>query len=380
MYSRLIRFPQDQSFFLFGPRGTGKSLWVRTTFPHAFYLDLLEAELYVSLSANPQRLSSLIPKGHSDWVIIDEVQKVPALLDEVHRLIEKEHLKFILTGSSARKLKQKSVNLLAGRALTLHLHPLTSLELGKDFDLSRSLQFGQLPMAYKLLDPKPFLQSYVKTYLQEEIQQEGLTRNLGAFTRFLEATSFSQGSILNISSVSRECSVARKVVEQYFMILQDLLLAYLIPPFTKKAKRRLVQHPKFYFFDPGVYRVLRPRGPLDSSSEIDGPALETLFLHELNATKDYLSLDGHIYYWRTVTGLEVDFIYYGEDNLCAFEIKRETKPRSESLRGLKAFLKDYPAAQAYFFYGGNRRLKEDGIDILPFAENLPKLASLFKRR
>lgn len=376
MYARLIQTPRDKSFFLFGPRGTGKSLWVRTTFPQALYLDLLEAELFVPLSANPQRLSSLIPKGHQDWVILDEVQKIPALLDEVHRLIEKERLKFILTGSSARKLKHSSANLLAGRALTLYLHPLTASELGNDFDLRHSLQFGQLPMACTDSDPRAYLQSYVKTYLQEEIQQEGLTRNLGAFTRFLEAASFSQGSILNISAVARECSVARKVVEQYFMILQDLLLAYLIPPFTKKAKRRLVQHPKFYFFDSGVYRVLRPQGPLDSAADMDGPALETLFFHELQAARDYSKQEGRIYYWRTVTGLEVDFIYYGPNGFFAFEIKRESKPKPESLRGLKAFLEDYPSAKAYFFYGGERRMKEGPIEILPLMQALPQLANL----
>ena len=376
MYARLIRPPKDKSFFLFGPRGTGKSLWVRTTFPHALYLDLLESELYVTLSASPQRLSNLIPKGHKDWIILDEVQKIPALLDEVHRLIEKERFKFILTGSSARKLKKQSANLLAGRALTFYLHPLTAAELGKDFNLRRSLQFGQLPMACTEADPKAYLQSYTKTYLQEEIQQEGLTRNLGAFIRFLEAASFSQGSILNISAVSRECSVTRKVVEQYFIILRDLLLAYFIPPFTKKAKRRQVQHPKFYFFDPGVYRVLRPQGPLDSAADMDGPALETLFFHELQAARDYLKQEGRIYYWRTVTGLEVDFIYYGPAGLFAFEIKREAKLKSESLRGLKAFLEDYPSAKAYFFYGGERKLKEGAIEILPLAQALPQLSQL----
>lgn len=378
MYARSINPPKDKSFFLFGPRGTGKSLWVRNTFPKALYFDLLESELYVSLSASPQRLSSLIPKGHDDWIIIDEVQKIPALLDEVHRLIEKERFKFILTGSNARKLKHQSANLLAGRALTLHLHPLTASELGKDFNLRHSLQFGQLPMAYLESDPKAYLKSYVKTYLQEEIQQEGLTRNLGAFTRFLEAASFSQGSILNISAVARECSVARKVVEQYFMILEDLLLAYLIPPFTKRTKRRLAQHPKFYYFDPGVYRVLRPQGPLDSSSDMDGPALETLFFHELNAAQDYLKLDGRIFYWRTVTGLEVDFVYYGENGIFAFEVKRESKPKSDSLRGLKAFLADYPSAKAYLFYGGERKMREGPIEILPLEQNLPQMALLLK--
>ena len=171
MYSRMIRFPADKSFFLFGPRGTGKSSWVKAAFKGAVYLDLLEAELSLPLSANPQRLSQYIPKGHEDWIVLDEVQKIPELLDEVHRLIEQEHFKFVLTGSSARKLKRKSVNLLAGRALTLFMFPLTNLELGKDFDLTHSLRFGHLPCAYTESDPKAYLQSYAKMYLEEEVKQ-----------------------------------------------------------------------------------------------------------------------------------------------------------------------------------------------------------------
>ena len=380
MYARLLKPPLAKSFFLFGPRGTGKSSWVKATFPEAVYLDLLESELYLPLTANPQRLSRYIPDPCKDWVIIDEVQKVPALLDEVHRLIEKQKLRFILTGSSARKLKKKSVNLLAGRALTLYLYPLTARELGKDFRFKHSLLYGQLPAACVESDPKAFLQSYVKTYLQEEVQQEGLTRNLGAFTRFLEAASFSQGSVLNISAVASECSVHRKVVEQYFMILQDLLLGHFLPPFTRRAKRRLVHHPKFYCFDAGVYRTLRPQGPLDHPHEIDGPACETLVFQELTALNHYLNLGGKLYYWRTATGLEVDFVLYGECGLFAFEVKREEKIRSESLRGLRAFLEDYPEAKAYLFYCGEKTLREGAIEILPLSESLPRLPELLTSR
>src|SRR3990167_7325263 len=225
MYSRLIQPPKNKSFFLFGPRGTGKTTWVKFHFAKAVYLDLLEAELFNDLLANPQRLENLIPKNFDDWVVIDEVQRIPELLNEVHRLIEKNKYKFILTGSSARKIRRKGVNLLAGRALSYHLYPLTVVELGKDFDLSHSLNYGQLPCVYTEENPKAYLESYVKTYLEEEIQQEGFTRNLGAFSRFLEAASFSQGSVLNISSVARDCSVERKVVENYFTILEDLLIA-----------------------------------------------------------------------------------------------------------------------------------------------------------
>lgn len=339
-------------------------------------MDLLESELYFRLSAHPQRLSEHIPQGFKDWVIIDEVQKIPDLLSEVHRLIENERFKFILTGSSARKLRRHPVNLLAGRALTLSLHPLTAAELGRDFNLNHSLEFGHLPCAYTEPSPKAYLQSYVKTYLQEEVQQEGLTRNLGAFSRFLEAASFSQASVLNVSSVARECAVERKVVEQYFLILQDLLLAAFLPIFSKKAKRRMLRHPKFYFFDAGVYRTVRPRGPLDRPEEIEGHALETLFFQELAALNHYLKLGYELFYWRTPAGLEVDFVLYGERGILAFEVKREGRVRPESLRGLKAFLEDYPQARAYFIYGGSRVMREGEIEILPLSHSLQKLPQL----
>jgi predicted AAA+ superfamily ATPase len=376
MYSRLIRPPKDKSFFLFGPRGTGKTTWARSKFPKALYLDLLEAELFNDLLANPQRLENFIPKNFSDWVVIDEVQRIPELLNEVHRLIERYKYKFILTGSSARKIRRKGVNLLAGRALSYHLFPLTAAELAGSFDLNRSLAYGQLPCAYTEENPKAYLESYVKTYLEEEIKQEGFTRNLGAFSRFLEAASFSQGSVLNISSVARDCSVERKVVENYFTILEDLLIAYRIPVFTKRAKRRLVAHPKFYFFDVGLYRTLRPAGPLDIPEEIGGHALETLFLQELIAMNAYLRLGYNIFYWMAFNKVEVDFVLYGAKGIKAFEIKRTGKISNSMLRGLKTFQKDYPQSQAYFIYGGERRLREGEIEIIPIKEALKKLPQI----
>lgn len=376
----MIRFPADKSFFLFGPRGTGKSSWVKATFRGAVYLDLLEAELSLPLAANPQRLSQYIPKGHKDWVVIDEVQKIPELLDEIHRLIEQEHHKFVLTSSSARKLRRKSVNLLAGRAVTLFMFPLTNLELGKDFDLTHSLRFGHLPCAYTESDPKTYLLSYAKMYLEEEVKQEGLTRNVGAFSRFLEAASFSQGSMLNLSAVARECSVERKTVEQYFIILEDLLLAARLPAFQKRAKRRLVGHPKFYFFDVGVYQTLRPKGLLDAQEEIEGHALESLFFQELRAINHYLNLGFQLFYWRTPSALEVDFVLYGEGGLFAFEVKRDDKLKPESLRGLKAFLRDYPAAKAYLVYGGNRIMKEGPVEVLPFTHCVSTLPDILAEK
>lgn len=378
MYSRLLKSPKDKSFFLFGPRGTGKTTWVRSKFPSAIYLDLLEAELFNDLTAHPQRLENFIPKNFKNWIIIDEVQKIPELLNEVHRLIEKYKYQFILTGSSARKLRRKGQNLLAGRALTYSMHPLTTVELGKDFDLEHSLTYGQLPCAYTESNPKGYLESYVKTYLHEEVQQEGLTRNLGAFYRFLESASFSQGSILNISGVSRECAVERKVIENYFTILEDLLIAFRLPVFTKKSKRRLVSHPKFYFFDVGVFRTLRPMGPLDMPEEVQGVSLETLFLQELMAINDYLNLGYKIFYWRTSDNTEVDFILYGDKGIKAFEIKRTGKFSASMLKGLKSFLEDYPLAKAYFFHGGQRRMYDGNIKIIPINDALKELPDILK--
>jgi predicted AAA+ superfamily ATPase len=378
MYPRFINYPNDKSFFLFGPRGTGKTSWVKSQFPGAIYVDLLDAEIFNDLLARPGTLSKFIPPDFSDWVIIDEVQRVPDLLSEVHRQIENRHVKFILTGSSARKLRRKGVNLLGGRALTLHMHPLTAKELGDDFKLDHSLKFGQLPCAYTESDPKRYLESYVGTYLREEVQQEGLTRNLGAFSRFLEAASFSQASVLNLSAVARECGVERKIVENYFSILEDLLLAFTITPFIKRAKRRVSLHPKFYYFDVGLYRTLRPAGPLDRPEEAEGASYETLFLQELKATNDSLELGYSIHYWRTITDLEVDFILYGERGIRAFEVKRTGKVRDEDLKGLKAFLKDYPMTKAYFIYGGERRLSEGNIEIIPMEMCLKQIGELLK--
>jgi predicted AAA+ superfamily ATPase len=342
---------------------------------------LLEAELFNDLLANPQRLSNFIPKGFGDWIIIDEVQRIPDLLHEVHRLIENQKYKFILTGSSPRKLKRAGPNLLAGRALTLSMHPLSVAELGSDFRLRHSLQYGQMPSVYVQVEPKKYLEAYVKTYLDEEIRQEGLTRNLSAFTRFLEAATFSQGSVLNISSVARDCAVERKIVESYFSILEDLMIAYRIPVFSKRTKRRLVAHYKFYFFDAGVYRILRPMGPLDAPEEVDGVALETLFLQELEAINDALDLGYKIYYWRTSNGREVDFILYGAKGLIAFEVKKTGRVNSAMLGGLKSFLADYPMAKAYFVYGGSRWMHDGSIEIVPVLEILKNLrAILFQKQ
>jgi predicted AAA+ superfamily ATPase len=372
----MLEPPARQSFFLFGPRGVGKTAWVRARFPDALVFDLLESETYTRLLAVPSRLADQIPAAYKGWVVLDEIQRVPELLNEVHRLIEGRRLRFVLTGSSARKLRRRGVNLLAGRALTRFMHPLTAGELGRDFDLQRALRYGCLPFACTEPDPRDYLASYVTTYLREEVQQEGLARNLAAFTRFLEAASFSQGTVLNMAAVARESAVNAKVVEDYFGILEDLLIAVRLPVFTRRAKRRVVAHPKFYVFDAGVFRAIRPKGPLDAPEEIGGPALETLFLEQLRALNDYLALGYSLHYWRTATGDEVDFVLYGDKGLVAFEVKMSQRVRPDDLRGLRRFRETYPQAKAFLVYTGTRRWRETEIEILPADDAIRGLGDL----
>lgn len=375
MYTRILKPPKNKSFFLFGPRGTGKTTWLKQQFPDALNFDLLNAETYNDFLARPNRLEAMIPRLWDKPVILDEVQRVPALLHEVHRLIENRGIVFALTGSSARKLKRSEANLLAGRALTYFLYPLTTEELGQDFTLEHSLRFGHLPSTFKEHDPKRYLESYVTTYLREEVQQESLTRNLGAFSRFLETASFSQAQLLNISAVARECAIHQKVAENYFSILEDLLIAARIPVFTKKAKRRMVAHPKFFFFDAGIYRTLRPKGPLDAPEEIDGATLETLVFQELRAFNHYHDLGYEIYFWRTATGQEVDFVLYGQKGIVAIEVKRSARVTDEMLSGLRMFMKEYPTARAYFLTAGDRDGWESGIRVMPIEMFLKNLGS-----
>lgn len=381
MYKRLLQRPLQgrQSFFLFGPRGTGKTFWVRDNIPGGIYIDLLQGDLFIELSSNPQKIENLIPEGFRDWIIIDEVQKIPQLLNEVHRLIESKEYKFVLTGSSARSLKRKGVNLLAGRALSFKMFPLTALELGNDFLIKNSLRYGHLPYVFskkKLQEIQDYLEAYTQTYLKEEVMQEGLTRNIGAFSRFLQIASFSQGSILNISEVAREASIHRKVVEDYFQILEDLLLAKRVPIFTKKAKRKTVAHPKFYFFDVGVYRAVRPLGPYDISEEVDGVALESLVYQELEAINHYFDYKYDFYFWRTVDQIEIDFVLYGPRGVIGIEVKRSEKVSDRDLRGLQAFAQDYPEAKLFFLYGGIQKQYNKKITILPVDEALRSLDKL----
>jgi predicted AAA+ superfamily ATPase len=380
MYARLLKRPLElgKSFFLFGPRGTGKTTWLREQFnpDNSVYLDLLAGDLYAELLARPQRLETFASHRESDWVVIDEIQRVPALLNEVHRLSESKGLRFAMTGSSARSLRKKGVNLLAGRALTFHMHPLVAEELGSSFDFERAIRFGQLPAIPGNHAPSDYLKSYVQTYLREEVQQEGLARNLGNFARFLETASFSQGAPLNVSDISRDAALHRKVVDSYFTVLEDLMIGSRLPAFTKRARRRLVTHPKFYFFDAGVYRTIRPMGPLDATEEAEGAALETLVFQELRALNDSLGLDYELFYWRTGNGVEVDFVLYGPRGLLALEVKRSDRYARSDLTGLRALKADYPMAKCFLLYGGDHPRQEDGVQVLPLKQWLPKLSQL----
>lgn len=375
MFKRLIEIDKksSHSVMLLGPRGTGKTYWLKYLLPNALYFDLLDVSLYQALLAKPGLLGERIPTDYTGWVIVDEIQKVPILLNEVHRLIEGRHLRFILTGSSARSLRRKGVNLLAGRALTKQVYPLTTCELGDQFSLETALRYGGLPSVYTYENRKDYLASYVKTYLREEVLQESLTRNLNLFTRFLEAASFSQGEIVSYTKIAQETASNRHTVTNYFELLEDLLLAYRLPVFKKRTKRRLLSHPKFYFFDVGIYRVLRPKGLLDSTDELEGAALETLFLQEAMALNSYLDWGYNFYYWRTHSQLEVDFVLYGDQGFHAFEIKRKSTLTANDFKGLRAFAADYPMATCYMFYGGNECYRSHNIQVVPFETGLRSL-------
>ena len=363
------------SFFLFGPRGTGKSTWLRSLRERAIWIDMLDPETQRLFQARPERLQERIDgQPQVTDVVIDEVQKVPALLDVVHKLVEGERpLRFILTGSSARKLRRGAANLLAGRLTELHMHPFMAAELGDGFQLQRALEVGLVPLIWSATEPQHTLRAYASLYLQEEVQAEALVRNVGAFARFLEAISFSHGSLLNLSEVARECQVGRKTVEGYLEILEDLLLSFRIPVFTRRAKRHLVAHDKFYYFDAGVYRSIRPKGPLDSPEEIEGMALEGLIAQHLRAWASYRSNPAELFYWRTKSGSEVDFILYGADVFVAIEVKRSRNVYPTDLRALKAFQEDYPEARVCLLYMGQEEIRINDIPCVPCEVFLRKL-------
>ena len=367
--------PPAGSFFLFGPRGTGKSTWVRLHYPDAARIDLLQPDVFRAFSARPERLRELVAAQPDRRVfVVDEVQRVPELLTVVHALIEeKQGQQFVLTGSSARKIRRAGVDLLAGRALLRTLHPFMAAELGDTFALDRALEHGMLPLVCDSPDPADVLSSYAALYVREEVQTEGLVRNIGDFSRFLEAISFSHGGVLNVSNVARECEVGRKAVESYLGILADLLLAFRIPVFTKRAQRATAARDKLFLFDAGVFRSLRPSGPLDRPEEIQGAALEGLVAQHLRAWLAYRGERSKLYYWRTRAGVEVDFVVYGPDGFWAIEVKNTARINARHLRPLRSFRDDYPGCRALFLYRGTERLKQHDILCVPCEEFLRQL-------
>jgi predicted AAA+ superfamily ATPase len=370
---RFLDIPK-RSLFLFGPRGTGKSTWLRKSVPSALYVDLLDPGRYRELAAEPERLRQLVEGSpQSETVIVDEIQRLPELLTQIHALIEEApRRRFVLTGSSARKLRRGGVDLLAGRAVVRTLHPFMGAEL-PGFSLETALEQGLVPLVVRSSDPADVLRAYVSLYIDEEVRTEGWVRNIGAFARFLEAASFSHAAVLNLANVARECSVEQKTVAAWIEVLEDLLLAFRLPVFSRRARRRTTVHPKLYFFDAGVYRSLRPKGPLDRREEIDGAALEGLVAQHLRAWSAYSDEDFALSFWRTPAGTEVDFVIYGESGFWAVEVKNTRRIRPADLRALKTFKADYPASEPLLLYRGEDRLVIDGIRCLPVGRFLSEL-------
>lgn len=368
---RTLKAPRE-SFFLLGPRGTGKSTWLEMVFPDALKIDFLDAETFRLYQARPERLFDFVAAHpEAETLVVDEVQKVPEILDVVHAIMERDgKLQFVLTGSSARKLRRAGTNLLGGRALKLSMPPFVAKELGSRFSLESALESGMLPLVANAENPRKRLSAYIDLYLREEIQQEGFVRNLGAFARFLEAASFSHAAQLSVSDIARDCGVSRTTVDGYLGILRDLLIASQIPVFSKRAKRELVSHGKFYFFDTGVWRTLRPCGPLDRLDEIDGPALEGLVFQHLKAVLDVGGESDGLYFWRTRGGVEVDFIVYTPNRFWAVEVKNARQVHPSDLRGLCAFREDYPEASPMLIYRGRERIMMEGIPLIPASEFL----------
>lgn len=370
--SRFLRLP-DRSCFLFGPRGTGKSTLLRQLLPGAAVLDFTLPPIHRDYLAYPERLEEFEAASPPDVpIVLDEVQRVPQVLSVVHALIESKRRRFVMTGSSARKLRRGDVDLLGGRASYRTMHPFMASEW-PSFDLQRALSHGLVPIVVAARDPKEVLDAYVSVYLDQEVRAEGLVRKIEDFSRFLQVVSFSHGSVLNVAAIARECMVERKTVTGYLSVLEDLLLSYTIPVFTKRAKRETSSHPKFYMFDTGVYRSLRPAGPMDRSSELDGPGLEGLVAQHLRAWIAYSDGKARLSFWRTRSGVEVDFVVYGDAGFWAIDVQSSTTIRPADLRALKSFREDYPEAELLLAHRGKERWLKEGILCVPVDEFLRSL-------
>lgn len=380
---RLLELP-NRSFFLFGPRGIGKSTWLKEVLPDAVFFDLLDSSLYLELSQRPNILEAMAGNLPPDsWVVIDEIQKIPALLDEVHRLMEAKEWRFALCGSSARKLRRGGVNLLGGRALTRNLEAFSWKELTDIFDPEFSLQWGLLPLVQ--LDrenARDILNAYVNTYIKEEIKEEGIVRNLPPFLRFLGIAGLLNGQIVNGQNIAREASVPRSSVDVYFSILEDTLLGHFLPAYRPNLKVREQAHPKFYWFDPGVARAAAGLvfDPVDRLWQ--GRAFETMLYHELRVYNHTRNKNRSIYFYRTGSGVEVDFVIETrkrQQTSCAHIVCIEAKIADKWQRKwddpMRSIENDdrIQVDKMFGVYRGNRAYHYDGIDVLPVADFLKLL-------
>ncbi len=375
MVARLLQLPRT-SCFLFGPRGTGKSTWIGQHFADARTYDLLDTSEALRLAREPAMLfrevEGLAP---GTWVVIDEIQRVPELLDEVHRLIETRRLRFVLSGSSARKLRRGAANLLAGRAVVEHLYPLVSAERSFQVNLDDALRNGTLPLAVTGDDPVAYLTAYAEMYLQEEIRAEALTRSVGAFSRFLEIAARQNGQVTNVSAISRDAAVSRSTVQNYFEILIDTLIGTWLPAWKLKRATKQVAHPKFYLFDCGVARALSGRLAYPPSQEELGPLMETMLIGEIRAYVAYTKLRYPLHYWRTHDGAEVDLLCETRDGFVAVEMKSSKRWDRRYNRGLNRIRDELGANRVicYGVYAGERPASWGAVQVLPALEFLQLL-------
>ncbi|MFT5207463.1 MAG: putative AAA+ superfamily ATPase [Candidatus Omnitrophota bacterium] len=371
MISRSIHLPvnPDNSFFLWGPRQSGKTMLLKATYPKAIWYDLLLTDLFIELTQNPSLLrQQLIQNKSSSIVVIDEIQKIPLLLDEVHWLIENTNHVFALCGSSARKVKRGHANLLGGRALRYELHGLVSRELKADFDLIKIINRGYLPRHYLSSKYEQMLRSYVHDYLKEEIASEALVRNLPAFSNFLQSASLSDTELINYSTIARDCGVSSQAIKEYYQILFDTMLASPLEAYKKRPKRRVIGKPKLYFFDIGVVNHLAKRGKLEPGSELFGKAFENWVHHELNTYRVYSNQYYDMSYWRLASGIEVDFIINNMD--IAIEAKATKRITQDHLKGLRELKKDHPNVKRSIIVclENIARQTNDGIEIIPYQQ------------
>jgi predicted AAA+ superfamily ATPase len=376
MIQRSLELPSEptESFFLWGPRQTGKTSLLRANYPHARWIDLLKTDEYIRYINRPSLLrQEVLADPEARLIVVDEVQKVPSLLDEVHWLIENRGVVFGMCGSSARKVRRGHANLLAGRAVRYELFGLVSDELESDFDLTRLLNHGFLPRHYLDRNPARLLRAYVNDYLKEEIAAEGLVRNLPAFSDFLQTASLSDCELINYSNIGRECGVSGVGVKGYFEILVDTLLGRFLPAYRKRPKRRVIRASKFYFADVGVVNFLARRGRLQPGAELFGKALENWAFHELNAYRVYSERYFDLSYWRLASGIEVDFIV--GDMEVAIEVKGGGKIGTHHLKGLREVIRDHPhiKRRVLVCLEDRPRRTEDGSEILPAVDFASRL-------